>query len=350
MADRADSRHRAFIGSFTSAGGRGITTAALDPDSGALAVRSHTDAVADPSFLAVDPARPLLYAVSETDPGAVAALSTADPAQPRLLAEPAPVDGAGPTHVTLAAGAVWTADYVSGNVSALPLDGAGVPLPPARTHQHRGSGPDKERQEGPHAHAVVPDPSGRWLLSTDLGTDSVWILDLRGAPGDALRPHGEVPLRPGTGPRHLAFASPDRALIVNELDSTVTSCRWDADGGTLEPVEETRVLPAGTPGGDNFPSALVISPDGRFAWVANRGDDSIAVLALDTAGRAELRGTVPCGGHWPRDLAVHPSGRLLYAANERSGDVTWFTVDEATGTPRRAGSLAAPAASCVVFG
>ncbi len=110
------------------------------------------------------------------------------------------------------------------------------------------------------------------------------------------------------------------------------------------------MLPAGTPGGDNFPSALVISPDGRFAWVANRGDDSIAVLALDTAGRAELRGTVPCGGHWPRDLAAHPSGRLLYAANERSGDVTWFTVDEATGTPRRAGSLAAPAASCVVFG
>ncbi len=57
-----------------------------------------------------------------------------------------------------------------------------------------------------------------------------------------------------------------------------------------------------------------------------------------------------CGGHWPRDLALHPAGRWLYAANERSGDVTWFSVDEATGRPERAGTLTAPAASCVVFG
>ena len=75
------------------------------------------------------------------------------------------------------------------------------------------------------------------------------------------------------------------------------------------------------------------------------------VLALDATGeQATLVTTVDCGGHWPRDLALDPAGRRLYAANERSGDVSWFDIDPETGIPRRAGSLAAPAVSCVIFG
>lgn len=111
---------------------------------------------------------------------------------------------------------------------------------------------------------------------------------------------------------------------------------------------ETRLLPDGADEAHTFPSELVVSLDGRFAWAANRGHDSLAVLSLD-GDTATLVTTVPCGGHWPRDLALHPDGRHLYAANERSGDVTWFTVDPATGLPDRGGSVEAPAASCVVF-
>ncbi|NEB74597.1 lactonase family protein, partial [Streptomyces sp. SID14478] len=77
----------------------------------------------------------------------------------------------------------------------------------------------------------------------------------------------------------------------------------------------------------------------------------LSLFALDATGEhPTLRSTTPCGGHWPRDLSLHPTARFLYAANERSGDVTWFTVDEKTGTPVRTGSLRLPAASCVAFG
>lgn len=105
-------------------------------------------------------------------------------------------------------------------------------------------------------------------------------------------------------------------------------------------------------GGDpaTYPSEVVVSYDGRFLWTANRGHDSISVLALDATGeKATLVATVDCGGHWPRDLALDPTGRRLYAANERSGDVSWFDIDQETGLPRPAGSLAVPAASCVIF-
>ncbi|CAM5594607.1 Lactonase family protein OS=Streptomyces fumanus OX=67302 GN=GCM10018772_67090 PE=3 SV=1 [Streptomyces fumanus] len=196
------------------------------------------------------------------------------------------------------------------------------------------------RQQGPHAHQVQPDPSGRWAVSVDLGTDSVRVCAL--ADG-ALTVHREIALRPGSGPRHLAF-HPDgtRAYVVNELAPTVTVCRWDAPDGVLRPLTEIPVLP-GTPSGDVFPSGIVASADGRFVWTATRGADLLTVFAVE-GETLRPAGTVPCGGHWPADRV-----RRLYVANERSGNVTWFTTDPATGTPRRAGVLRVPAASCVVF-
>ncbi|WP_338932668.1 lactonase family protein [Streptomyces netropsis] len=345
---------RAYIGSFTQAGGRGLTVADVDTATGTLTPVYATDAVANPSFLALSPAADVLYAVSETAEGAAVAFSLADPARPEPLGAPVPVRGASPTHLAPAGAHLLTANYGSGSVSALPVRADGGLEAPSVVLPHRGGGPVAERQEGPHAHAVVPDPSGRWVLAVDLGTDSVWTYALDPATG-VPRPHGETPLRPGTGPRHLVFhPRGDRAYVLNELESTVTVCRWDASAGALKPVGETPVVPGERPGGNaavpNFPSAPVVSPDGRFLWVANRGHDTIATLALDASGDAlGLRAAVDCGGHWPRDLSAHPGGHLLYAANERSGDVTWFTVEPDTGLPRRAGSIEMPAASCVVF-
>ncbi|KQX14681.1 hypothetical protein ASC82_05085 [Streptomyces sp. Root431] len=338
---------RAFIGSFTSAGGRGVLAADLDPETGALTVTGGSDAVADPSFLAL--AGPVLHAVSETEPGAVAAFGVTGPV-PLPLGAPVPVEGAGPTHLALAAGHLVTANYTSGSVTVLPLAADGTPRPATTVLRHEGSGDVPDRQSGPHAHQVLPDPSGRWVVSVDLGTDSVRICALDPATG-ALTLHGETALRPGTGPRHLAFhPAGTHAYVLNELEPTLTFCRWDAEAGVLEPLGETPVVPEGTPG-PSYPSAIVAAPDGRFLWAAVRGDDTLAVLALDPDGaKAALVASVPCGGAWPRDLTLDPSGRRLYAANERSGDVTWFDLDPATGVPVRAGSIEAPAASCVVFG
>ncbi|WP_406482141.1 lactonase family protein [Streptomyces platensis] len=340
---------RAYIGSFTTAGGLGITTAAVDPESGALTPLHSTDAVPNPSYLAPSPDGRYLYAVSETPDGAAAAFALT-PRGPELLAPAVPVDGADPTHLTLADGRLLTANYSSGSVSTLPVRADGTLAGPTTVLTHQGSGPRTDRQEGPHAHAVLPDPGGRWLLSVDLGTDSVRSCALGSGDG-ALTVHAEAALRPGSGPRHLAFhPRGDRAYVINELDPTVTVCRWDADEGVLTPLGETRLLPDGATTEGTFPSELVISGDGRFAWAANRGHDSLSVLSLGASGdTATLVTTVPCGGHWPRDLALHPDGWHLYAANERSGDVTWFTVDPATGIPARAGSVEVPAASCVVF-
>ncbi|MYW63021.1 beta-propeller fold lactonase family protein [Streptomyces sp. SID8379] len=339
---------RAYIGSFTAAGGRGIVTARLDPEDGSLTLLDATDALPDPSYLTV--AGPLLYAVSETRDGAVAAFRT-DTTPAVLAAPPVPVDGAGPTHLAIWGDRVLTANYGSGSVSSLPLRADGTPYPAGRdVLRHTGSGPHPQRQQAPHAHQILPDPSGRWAVSVDLGTDSVRVCALSDEGGLVL--HHETALRPGSGPRHLAFHPSGRyAYVLNELAPTLTVCRWDAVEGALRPLTELPVLPDGSARGDAFPSEVVVAPDGRFLWTATRGEDVVTTFALDATGEAiTLVGTVSCGGRWPRDLAIDPSNRFLYAANERSGDVTWFAVDQESGLPVRGGSVRVPAPSCVVFG
>ncbi|MFC8519336.1 lactonase family protein [Streptomyces sp. NPDC057257] len=344
MTDDGERRRRAFIGSFTAAGGPGIVTAAVAGGSGALTVLSSVDGVPDPSYLALAPDGGTLYAVSETAEGAVAAYRATGERLERAGAS-VPVGGQEPTHLSLFAGHVLTANYGSGSVSAVPVrpDG-GLANAASAVLRHTGSGPHTPRQQGPHAHQVQPDPSGRWAVSVDLGTDSVRVCTLTDG---GLAVHRETALRPGSGPRHLAF-HPDgtRAYVVNELTPTVTVCRWDADSGTLKPLAETQVLP-GAPAGDAYPSGIVASPDGRFVWTATRGEDVLSTFAIE-GEELHLLGTVPCGGHWPR--AIAESDGFLYVANERSGEVTWFAVDPVTGLPRYEGVIEVPAASCIVFG
>lgn len=343
---------RAYIGSFTSSGGRGVTVAAVDPGTGGLARIGDQGQIPDPSFLALPDHGEVLYCVSETEEGAVGAFSLRDPDSPAVIGVQ-PVRGSAPTHLSLAAGGriLLTANYASGGVTALPLTPGGAPDHAADVLDHSGSGPVPGRQEAPHAHQVLPDPSGRWIVAVDLGTDCVHVHALD--PDTAsLRPHSVTKLRAGLGPRHLTFHPGGRtAYVVNELESVVTVCAWDPGAGTLRETAEAPLLSAPRAGETpNRPSNGVVSPDGRFLYAANRGRNTIAVLAVTDAGKSlEPVTAVGCGGDWPRHLAADPTGTRLYAANERSGNVVWFGIDPETGVPHEAGALEVPAASCVVF-
>ncbi|MEW2549085.1 lactonase family protein [Streptomyces sp. NPDC047002] len=343
---------RAFIGSYTGAGGRGIAVADVAADTGALAVRSVLDAVPDPSYLKLNADASVLYAVSETGHGLAAAFAAAADGTLAALGRARELDAAVPAHLTLADGHLLVANYGSGSFTVLPVAADGSLGEATDVHAHEGTGPNAERQEGPHAHQVLPDPSGRWVLGVDLGTDAVRVYRLDPAAG-RLAVHSETVLTPGRGPRHLAFHPDGRhAYVLHELHPSLSVCRWDDRTGTLDVLGEAPLLGADVPGRDTSnASAIVVDRGGRYLWAANRGPDSLSVLALDdTREKAELVTTVPCGGRWPRDLALDPAGRRLYAANEHSGDVTWFDIDPATGVPARAGSLDLPAPSCVVFG
>ncbi|WP_030294767.1 lactonase family protein [Streptomyces katrae] len=341
---------RAHIGSFASGGGRGITTATVDPVTGALTVLNVVDDFPDASCLALSLDRQVLYTAGGTDHGLAAAYRiTADGLA--ALGRPVPVEGLGPTHLSVVEDRLLTANYTSGSVSALRIAGDGRPQGPAAVLTHRGRGPDPERQTGPHAHHVAPDPSGRWVLGVDLGTDSVRVCvpDPAGGP---LRVHAETPLRTGSGPREVAFhPCGDVAYVIHELEPQLTVCRWDAGSGRLHPTGEVPLGSAeATSDTREYPSVALVSGNGRFVWAAVRGSNLITTLSLaDGPEKPRITDVVDCGGQWPRHLAADPSGRHLYVCNEWSGDVTWFDTDPESGRLHPAGKLDVPAAACVVL-
>ena len=101
--------------------------------------------------------------------------------------------------------------------------------------QHKGSSVNKERQEGPHAHAPRSRRTIVLLIVADLGLDQLLVYPFDAAKGTLGGDPQIVRAVPGAGPRHLVFDAAGRLLyVINELQSTVVTYSYDAANGTLQ--------------------------------------------------------------------------------------------------------------------
>ncbi len=338
-----------YIGTYTE----NIYLVRMEQRSGQLWQVGAVNAGPNPSFLTIHPNGRVLYAVNELDKGAVSAFAIVKGIDGLTKLNEQPSEGGAPCYLSVdkSGRALLVANYMGGNVALLPIEANGA-LAPAHVVQHTGKGPNAERQEAPHAHCILPDASNRFALAADLGADRVFVyrLDLD---GNALRRVGEAVMRPGAGPRHIAF-HPILPLVfvANELDSTVATLRFDAERGTLAPQGTASTLPAGwTGGGTNYPADIHVAGNGRSLYVSNRGHNSIAVFSVAAStGALALEQVVSTQGDWPRNFSLDPSGRWLLVANQRSDSVIVFGRDPDTGrlTPTEQ-RIAIPRPACLRF-
>ncbi|MEU7422931.1 lactonase family protein [Streptomyces sp. NPDC040750] len=335
-----------YVGTYTSAdgGGSGIGLAGYDPATGRITGSGTLTGVPDPSYLAVHPDGRTLYAVDERQDGGVTAVRLAD----RRILGTRSTGGAGPCHLSVHPGGRWllSANYGSGSVAVHPIDASGAlgERTALVTHSSPAPGPG---QDGPHAHQFLTGPGGDHVLAVDLGTDTVYTYRLDQGEG-TLTEVARAAARPGAGPRHLTFHPGGRyAYLANEVDDTVTVCAYDPGTGRLKIGEPQ---PTGSQGGTNYPAQFLVTANGAYAFLANRGHNSLARYAVEDDGaRLRLLGTVPVGGDFPRQIAFSPDGRLLFAANQRSGTVSVFHVDAGGGGLRPAGEpFASPVAVCAL--
>ncbi|WP_406431809.1 lactonase family protein [Streptomyces sp. NBC_00631] len=336
-----------FLGTYTSVagGGTGIGLAEYDPATGRITGTGTLTGVADPSYLAVHPDGRTLYAVNERADGSVTAVRLAD----RKILGGRSTGGAGPCHLSVHPTGRWllSADYTSGSVAVHPIDASGAlgERTDLVTHSSPAPGPG---QQGPHAHQFITSPDGGHVLAVDLGTDTVYSYRLDPARG-TLTEVAQAHTKPGAGPRHLTFHPGGRyAYLADEVGDTVTVCGYDpADGRLTIGEPQSTGSAAGT---TNYPAQFLVTADGAFAYLANRGDNTLARYAIEAAGaRLRLLDTVPAHGDFPRQIAFSPDGRLLFAANQRSGTVSVFTVDPSSGELRLAGEpFASPVAVCAL--
>ncbi|TDD56356.1 lactonase family protein [Kribbella antibiotica] len=327
-----------YVGSYTSqdGGGEGIGFGSLD----GLAVAATT---ADPSFLVRSADGRFLYATNEEETGRVSAFAIqADGALEFLNDQP--TEGLHPCHLGIDPSGQYllSANYSSGSVAIHPIGADGSLGTATQIVRREGTGPNADRQEGPHAHQVVF--FGAYVFDVDLGTDTVYTSTL--TPAGQLEAVDLLRVHPGAGPRHLVFhPGGAAAYVINELDSTLSVASYD--DGKLSVVQTLSTRPADSPG-ESYPAELLISADGRFLYGSNRGDDTIAVFAVAADGfSVELVQTIDSGGNWPRHLAFSNDGALLYSANERSDTIATFTI--ANGLLEQAGDPTAwPKPVCIL--
>lgn len=335
-----------FVGTYTDGDSEGIYTYTFDTNTGTLSNQKLAAKLANPSYLAISEDKRNLYAVQETDDfdslgGGVTAFKLKEGVLE--LQNSMGTQGAHPCHVSLSGeGHLAVANYTGGNVSIFSLkdDGSLAENPQIIDHKPLDS------VKTSHAHMAQFNTDG--LMVTDLGLDAVKRYDQKDG---AFVPAGQysLPFEDGAGPRHFAFGKNGQLLyVINELNSTISVFEKDADGN----YQEVQVVPtlAADFEGESFCADLHLSPDSKFLYGSNRGENTIVIFAVDaTSGQLKLVGRESVHGDWPRNFSMDPSGEFLLVANKKTSNIAVFKRDMENGTLTFLNETKHPNPVCLVF-
>lgn len=364
--DTAERPLMAYVGTYTSplqnmrptqvdlppGNGKGIHLFTVNRTTGAMTPAGIYEMGTSPSCLAFNAARTILYSANETErigddeAGSISAF-TIDPSKGRLkLINSVSSGGKGPAYLCVHPSGkfVLVANYFGGSVSVLPIEADGSLGEATDVKKSQGTvGPRTASSAPPgsfafsghdqtHCHMIEADPTGRYVLSVDLGLDQIQIWKFDGKTGVLTANDPPfISLPPGDGPRHFAFHPSQPWLYsLQEEGSTITLFDYDGEKGSLAPRQRISSLPPGY-AGSNFCSEIMLSADGRFVYAGNRLHDSIAIFAVGKEGKLTFVADEWTRGNYPRSFNFDPTGEFLYCCNQRADHVTTFRVDKKTG-------------------
>jgi 6-phosphogluconolactonase len=334
----AKGQYLAYVGTYTTkTSSKGIYAFRFDTATGQLSLIGVAAETPDPSWVVVHPNGKYLYAANETEKSSTISAFAIEPKTGKLtLLNQLPALGEDPCYLSFDKTGKYllVANYSSGTIAVFPILADGLLGEHTALMKDQGAtGPNKERQEAPHAHWIEASPDNRFVLVADLGLDEVLVYKFDAASG-ALTPNEPAfaRLKAGSGPRHAVFYPNGKFVFaVSELSSTATSFAYDLKKGTLKEIGAASTLPPGFSGRNDVAEAAV-HPNGKCLYVSNRGNDSIAIFSIDPVNRTLTpTGGIPTGGKEPRHFAIDPTGKYLLAENQFSNNIVVFKIDRATG-------------------
>ena len=316
-----------YIGTYTDGTSEGIYSLQFDPETGSLDSLELKAILPNPSFLAISEDRSMLYAVQETADfdslgGGVTAFSLKEGVLKELNSMGS--GGAHPCHVALATdGQLAVSNYTGGNLSIFDLDEDGR-LGKRQLLDHKVLDTTKTA----HVHKAEFNEDG--LLVSDLGLDRLQRYSFNEGEWQAAK-QTSIALPDGAGPRHFTFNT-DRSIlyVINELNATITVFKKN-DKQEYHSVQTIATLAEGFDG----PKACAdihLSPDGRFLYGTNRGENTLVIYSVARdSGLLELIGRTSVEGDWPRNFCMDPSGKFLLVANQFSDAITVFQRNQEDG-------------------
>jgi 6-phosphogluconolactonase len=330
-----------YFGTRVSGPGKGFSLAHFYTESGKLTKPKFLIEDEMPAFFAIHPDGRHLYTCNSTNTfhggpeGWLSAYAIDLKTGQLSLLNRKSSFGANPSYLSFdkTGRYVLVANYQGGNVVVLAINPDGSLGERTGFAQHTGRSVNPERQIQPYAHSIIVDPSNRFALSADLGTDKLYVYRFNDKDG-SLTPNDPpfVAVKPGSGPRHVKFhPSGQWVYLINEMASSVTGFNWDAAKGSLTEFQTVSTLPAGYTDTNNA-AELEIHPNGQFLYGSNRGHDSLVVFAIDPAtGRLLLVEHVASRGNLPRNFTFDPTGRWILCTNHGSDNAVVFRVNDTTG-------------------
>ncbi|WNW14155.1 lactonase family protein [Pseudomonas sp. DTU_2021_1001937_2_SI_NGA_ILE_001] len=345
---RQESDFDLLVGTYTQGASQGFYRLGFDSQTGLIDSQPRQVVQAgNPSWLALSREGGYLFVANENGPGQAdergkVSSYTVDGSSHQVTAiNQVASQGDEPTHanLTLDQRFLLVANYAvqprpGGSLAVFPVDSSGRlgdavqvlgPNPPSKVNA--------ERQASSHVHAVVPAPEGDYVVAADLGADRLFVYRYDPSLAQPLRraAHPQVRLPPGSGPRHLLFSEDGRhAWLTLEMSAQVAV--FDYQNGQFRQTQLVDLK-----GSDKRQavgaSGLHASADGRFLYVANRGDaNQLLVFGIDPAsGHLKEIQRRSVEGREPREFSIDPSGRFLLVANQKSNQIVTLRRDPQTG-------------------
>ena len=336
MSESHASQHKEYF-LYVGVYGNGIYAYHYDAATAKLSPLNMVGEVGNPSFLATDPDFRYLYAASELEKGegavAAFAINRATGALTPLNSRPSA--GVAPCHLAVdhTAKMLIAANYTTGGVPSYPIEHDGRLGNMASLMTASGTGPDKDRQEGPHAHETVFSADNKFAYVPDLGLDEIRIYRVEA--GTAKLTPNDPPFaktEPGSGPRHIALSPSGKfAYVIHELKPQVGVFSRDSSTGALTLLQTVPSVPDGFTGKAD-PAEILIDTAGKFVYASNRTFGSIAVFSVDSAnGKLTRIQVIKTGGTMPRGVAFDPTGSRLFVGDQKTNRFIIFQIDAAGG-------------------
>jgi 6-phosphogluconolactonase (cycloisomerase 2 family) len=230
-----------------------------------------------------------------------------------------PSGGTQPVSVTEHRGLVYVLNAGSDSISGFVLSRHGRLQPLAgSTRSLSGAG------TGPAQISFSPD--GDVLVVTEKSTNKIvtFAVDRQGRPGQA-----NVQDSNGQTPFGFAFGKRDQVFVSEAFggaeNASATSSYEVGRNGVLTTISRS----VGTNQTANC--WVIVTPNGRFAYVTNTGSGSISGYSIGFDGTLELldadgRTAVTGDGSAPIDLALTDNGRFLYSLNSGANTIGAFRV------------------------
>ena len=194
-------------------------------------------------------------------------------------------------------------------------------------------------QASPHAHIVVVDPSGKFLLACEKASEKVYVYRL-GGDKLVLASIYQCPL--GTGPRHCAFDKNGHVFMTSEFSSEIWAFGFDNETGVLKFIDKQTTVAPGFSGRNEL-ATVQVHPDGKLVYVNNRGEDTIVCFKIAADGKLTKSYSLPVG-ECPadrkdaiRDMQLSKDGSFMlvpvrpddvlrsYAVNQDTGELSAIT-------------------------